>query len=327
MTTLVTGGGGYIGSHVVRLLRDRGESVVVADDFVTGLRSRVTGIPQLDVDLHAHGAVDALADFIETHRVTEVMHFAARKQVGESMSDPVKYYRENLGALENVLSAMDRHGVAQLVFSSSAAVYGDTAAGHVGEDDRTSPSNPYGETKLAGEWLTTAWARARQARAINLRYFNVAGAGWDDLGDQHALNLIPMVFERLTAGHPPRIFGNDYDTPDGTCVRDFVHVLDLADAHLSAAVALRTLDDGTSDVLNVGTGCGSSVSEVIGMIRHVSGHDIAPSIEPRRAGDPAVVVASVDKISKVLSWHASRDLEQMIRSAWSAWSHRSVTKA
>lgn len=313
MRVLITGGSGYIGSHVCRLLVQRGDVPVVVDDFVTGARARIVGLPSYDLDLASAEAADSLEAIMRSERVESVIHFAARKQVGESVQKPLWYFAQNMGGLAAVLEAMTRAGVPSIVFSSSAAVYGD-ADGVVGEDAPTRPVNPYGRSKLAGEWLVADVARANTLRAISLRYFNVAGAGWPELADRAVLNLVPMVFERLDANEGPQIFGDDYGTPDGTCVRDFVHVLDVAEAHLVALAALPSQRE-PHRVYNVGTGLGASVRDVIEGIRRRSGDAPAAVVRPRRAGDPASVVADVERIGSELGWRARFTLADILDSA------------
>jgi UDP-glucose 4-epimerase len=247
-----------------------------------------------------------------------VLHIAAKKQVGESVERPLYYYRENLDGLRSVLEAAAATGVRQFLFSSSASVYGMPDVDLVTEQTPCAPMSPYGETKLAGEWLVAAAGRAHGMATAALRYFNVAGAAAPELGDPGVFNLVPMVFERLEAGQPPRVFGDDYPTPDGTCVRDYIHVADIASAHLAAARRL-TADPQARLVLNIGTGQGASVTEVIDTIRRVTGRDIAPEVVARRPGDPARVVASAELITKELGWTARYDLEQMVASAWEGW--------
>jgi UDP-glucose 4-epimerase len=313
---LVTGGSGYIGSHVCRLLVERGDTPVIVDDFVSGLRHRIAGIPHLELDLATPGATTALARLMRDDAVDAVIHLAARKQVGESVARPLWYHQQNSGALTAVLEAMLQTGVRDLVFSSSAAVYGD-AAGVVNEDAPTVPVNPYGETKLAGEWLAADVARAEGLRVTSLRYFNVAGAGWPDLADTAVLNLVPMVLEAIHVGRAPEIFGDDYETPDGTCVRDFVHVRDLADAHLAVLDALPRQPE-PHRVYNIGTGMGSSVSEVVqGIRRRVPGAPAA-AVRPRRPGDPAAVVADVRRIADELGWRARHGLDDILDSVFAA---------
>ncbi len=257
---------------------------------------------------------------MDEHAVDSVIHFAARKQVGESVARPAYYYQSNLGGMANLLTAMEAAGVDRLVVSSSAAAYGMPDVDLVREDGPAQPINPYGETKLVGEWLARAAAKAWGLRVANLRYFNVAGAGWDELGDPAILNLVPMVFDRLERGEAPRVFGDDYPTPDGTCIRDYVHVLDLADAHLMAMDFL-TREERPHDTFNVGTGSGASVREVIDEIGRATGLDVTPVVEPRRAGDPPKLVADVSRIHNEFSWTARNGLPEIVASAWSAWQH------
>jgi len=318
MTVLVTGGAGYIGAHVVRLLRAAGRDVLVADDLSAGDAARIGDAVLLEIDLADSRSVDPLAAAMKHARVREVIHFAARKRVDESVARPVWYYRQNIGGLANVIAAMRATGADRLVFSSSAAVYGATTLPLVPEGAPTEPANPYGETKLAGEWLVRDAAAAGILRGVALRYFNVAGSGWPDLGDPGVLNLVTMVLDRLTRGERPRVFGIDYPTPDGSCVRDYVHVLDLARAHIAALDALDREQAGF-DVFNVGTGRGASVLEVVARLGQVTGLDATPMIEARRPGDPPSVVASVDRIEAELGWRAEADLDEILRSAWRAW--------
>ena len=316
MNVLVTGGAGYIGAHLVGALVSHGDKVVVADDLVTGSATRVGEVPIVQLDVAHDNAVDILATTLRDYHVDTVVHFAARKQVNESVRKPAWYYSQNVGGLANLLQAMERENVKRLVFSSSAAVY--AAADHpLTEDDATQPLNPYGETKLAGEWLVSDAATAWGLRAVSLRYFNVAGAGSPELGDTAALNLVPMVFEKLDAGASPLIFGGDYSTPDGTCVRDYVHVQDVAEAHVAALKGLDTLGAG-HHLFNVGTGHGASVREIIDAVLSVSGSAATAEVVPRRAGDPGSVVASVDRIKTELGWSARFTLDDIIRSAWDA---------
>lgn len=319
MTVLVTGGAGYIGAHVVRLLQTAGRDVLVVDDLSTGRESRLGGAELVVADVSDTSSVASLADTMSSRGVRQVVHFAARKRVDESVARPAWYYQQNVTGLANVVAAMELAGADQLVFSSSAAVYGATDESAVTEDAPTEPVNPYGETKLAGEWLVRGAARAGVLRGVSLRYFNVAGSGWDELGDPAVLNLVTMVLDRLTRGEAPRVFGTDYATPDGTCVRDFVHVLDLARAHIAALEHTATAPAGSCEVLNVGTGTGASVAEVVEALGRITGIRVPVVHEPRRAGDPPSVVAAVDRIRDVLGWTAQEDLESILTSAWSAW--------
>jgi UDP-glucose 4-epimerase len=313
---LVTGGAGYIGAHLVRLLQQRGDTVVVVDDLSTGFAERLTDTRLIELDLASDIAVGALSVVFRDERIEAVVHLAARKQVNESVQRAAWYYQQNVGGLATVLRAMEDAAVHRLVFSSSAAVYG-MADGLVDETAPARPINPYGETKLAGEWLVSAATRSFPLEATSLRYFNVAGAGWPELGDRAALNLVPMVFERLDQFASPLIFGDDYDTPDGTCVRDFVHILDLVDAHL-AALDRPASDRGPHSIYNVGGGHGSSVSEVIDEILTVSGAQQSPQVVARRPGDAASVVARADLIRQELGWVATRGLSDIVESAWAA---------
>ncbi|MEP6527696.1 MAG: UDP-glucose 4-epimerase GalE [Nocardioidaceae bacterium] len=322
MTVLVTGGAGYIGAHVVRLLQRRGSQVVVVDDLSTGSVGRVGDVPLISIDIAAADARDQLATTMSEHEVDSVIHVAAKKQVGESTARPAWYYHKNVGGTANLLLAMQQAQVTKMMFSSSAATYGlpDLPEGSlIHEDAGNRPISPYGETKLVCEWMIRAAGPAWGLRSVNLRYFNVAGAGWDDLGDPGIFNLIPIVMRQLLTGEKPQIFGDDYPTPDGTCVRDYVHVIDLADSHLAA---LDFLDraDRAYDVFNVGTGTGASVIEVLGQVAESTGYSVEPVVIARRPGDPASLVADVTRIQDVLGWKASNsDLATIVDSAWSAW--------
>ncbi|UGY94163.1 UDP-glucose 4-epimerase GalE [Streptomyces gobiensis] len=333
MTYLITGGAGYIGAHVVRAMTQAGERVVVLDDLSTGDRNRV---PE-QVPFVLGSTLDrALLDrTIAGHAVTGVVHLAAKKQVGESVELPLHYYKENVQGLQVLLEAIAAGGVRQLVFSSSAAVYGMPDVDLVTEDTPCVPMSPYGETKLVGEWMARAAGRAHGISTACLRYFNVAGAATPELADTGVFNLVPMVFEKLTVGQAPQIFGDDYPTPDGTCVRDYIHVEDLADAHLVAARALAAQSadaaaatdasaaaSGTARdlTLNIGRGEGVSVREMVDLIAEVTGHtEIAATVTPRRPGDPARVVAAADAIADELGWTARHDVRAMVTSAWEGW--------
>ncbi len=318
MTILVTGGAGYIGAHVVRLLRERAESVVVVDDLSTGSRERIGDTPLIQIDLATDQAHVALHDAMVEHQVEAIIHFAARKQVAESVARPTWYYQQNVGGLAQVLAAAESAGVDRVIFSSSAAVYGTPAVELVTEETPTTPINPYGQTKLVGEQMMANAETAWGLRWIALRYFNVAGAGWTDLADPGAANLVPMLLERLAEGQPVRVFGTDYPTPDGTCVRDYIHILDLAGAHVAAVDHLRSAS-ARHRTYNVGTGLGTSVRQVIDGLREVSGIDVAVDELPRRAGDPPAIVGDPSRIAQDLGWTASLRLDDLLQSAWDAW--------
>ncbi|MGW3340717.1 UDP-glucose 4-epimerase GalE [Streptomyces sp. NPDC001009] len=317
MTWLITGGAGYIGAHVARAMNDAGENVVVLDDLSAAVPERLPeGVPlvqgsTLDGDL--------LKRVFAEHGVTGVVHLAARKQVGESVAEPVRYYRENIGGLATLLDAIADAGVRRLVFSSSAAVYGNPDVDLITEDTPCAPVNPYGETKLAGEWLVRAAGQAHGISTVCLRYFNVAGAAAPELADTGVFNIVPMVFDRLTRDEAPRIFGSDYPTPDGTCVRDYIHVTDLAEAHLAAA---RRLSDGSLSgdlTLNIGRGEGVSVRELITVIGKITGDRRPPVVEDRRPGDAPRAVASADRAAAELGWRARLGVPEMVGSAWEGW--------
>lgn len=313
-TWLITGGAGYIGAHVIRALQSAGMKPVVIDDLSHGLAHRVPeGVPLVQARIQDRPAV---AEAIRTHNVTGVIHLAALKAAGESVQQPLEYYTENVGGMIDLLSVMREEGVLNLVYSSSAAVYGTPVANPVDEEAPLIPESPYGETKVVGEWLSGDAGVAWGLSWVALRYFNVAGAGADDLGDNSVNNLIPMVFAALDEGRRPQIFGDDYPTPDGTCIRDYIHVADLAEAHVAAALLCEQRP--AQDVFNVGRGLGSSVREVMDVISTTIGRDVGAEIAPRRPGDPPATFASTDRIAEVLGWVASRDLNDMVDSAWRA---------
>ncbi|WP_101257502.1 UDP-glucose 4-epimerase GalE [Streptomyces barkulensis] len=315
MTWLVTGGIGYVGAHVARAMAEAGERVVVLDDLSSGLPERLPpGVPLVRGSVADRGLLDRT---LAGHGVTGVVHLAAKKQVGESVEHPLTYYRENLYGLTVLLEAVVAAGVRGFVFSSSAAVYGMPDVDTVTEDTPCVPMSPYGETKLAGEWLVRAAGRAHGLSTACLRYFNVAGAARPELSDVGVSNVIPMFFDALTRGEAPRIFGDDYPTPDGTCVRDYIHVADLAEAHLAAARRLAGLPAGEDLTVNVGTGEGVSVRELAGLVAEVTGiREPAPVVVPRRPGDPARVVASAGRIGVELGWAPRYGVREMVASAW-----------
>lgn len=317
MTWLITGGAGYIGAHVAKVMTDADERVVALDDLSTGVRGRLPeGI------LLVHGsALDTglLKRVLADHAVTGIVHLAARKQVGESVAQPTRYYQENVGGLATLLDAAAGAGVSRFVFSSSAAVYGDPDVDLITEDTPCTPMSPYGETKLAGEWLVRAAGRAHGISTVCLRYFNVAGTAEPALADTGVFNVIPMVFDRLTHDEAPRIFGDDYPTPDGTCVRDYIHVTDLAEAHLAAARRL-VADDAEGDLtVNIGRGEGVSVRELVTLIGEVTRDSRAAVVAPRRPGDSPRAVASAALAERELGWTARRGVREMVESAWAGW--------
>lgn len=317
MTILVTGGAGYIGSHVVRLLQQQGRRVTVIDNLSSGNQARIGAAKLVQLDLAEATAKDRLVEILREEAIESVVHFAARKQVGESVLKPEWYFQQNIGGMANLLEAMHEVGVNQLVFSSSAATYGMPDLPSVNEDTVCHPINPYGQTKLIGEWMVSNAARAWGLRGVNLRYFNVAGAGWPDLADTAVMNLVPIVFAKLAAGEKPVVFGDDYATNDGSCVRDYVHVLDLAEAHI-AALDYAAKDNREFETFNVGSGIGSSVFEVLAEIKRVSGIDFELDVQPRRAGDPPFLCADVSRINQTLGWKAKNGLAEIIESAWAA---------
>ncbi|MCX4708780.1 UDP-glucose 4-epimerase GalE [Streptomyces griseus] len=316
MTWLITGGAGYIGSHVVAEMAGE-ERLVVLDDLSTGRAERLPeGVPLVVGSVLDRELLDRV---LAEHAVTGIVHIAGKKQVAESVERPLYYYRENVDGLRTLLEAAAAAGVRRFLFSSSAAVYGMPDVDLVTEKTPCLPLSPYGETKLAGEWLVTAAGRAHGMATASLRYFNVAGAASPELADEGVFNLVPMVFERLEADEVPRIFGDDYPTPDGTCVRDYVHVEDIASAHVAAARRLAR-DPSAELVLNIGRGEGASVAEMVDIILDVTGRTGLPPVAgARRPGDPARVVASVDAIAAELDWSARYGIRTMVESAWAGW--------
>ena len=316
MTWLITGGAGYIGAHVARAMAEAGERVVALDDLSAGVPARLPA----EVPLVRGSSLDGelLKRVFAEHGVRGVVHLAARKQVAESVAQPTRYYRENVGGLVTLLDAVAGAGIERFVFSSSAAVYGDPGVDLITEDTPCAPVNPYGETKLAGEWLVRAAGKAHGISTVCLRYFNVAGAAAPELADTGVFNIVPMVFDRLTRDDAPRIFGDDYPTPDGTCVRDYIHVADLAEAHLAAARRLAGGVPGDLTV-NIGRGEGVSVRELITAIGEVTGDRRPPLVEDRRPGDAPRAVASAARAVEELDWTARRGVREMTESAWRGW--------
>ena len=321
MAIAVLGGAGYIGSHTVRTLLDAGYDVVVADNLATGFRKAVHPAARFyQLDIRDQAALDR---FFEVESVDGVIHFAAFSQVGESMTNPLKYYENNLWGTTVLLKSMIAHGVGHIVFSSTAATYGEPERIPILEEDPTIPSNCYGETKLAMERMMYWAERAHGLRHVALRYFNACGAHPSaEIGEAHnpETHLIPLILQVANGKRDQiNIFGNDYPTRDGTCVRDYIHVCDLAQAHVLALQYL--MESGKSDVFNLGNGVGFTVREVVDVARTVTGHPIPEVLCPRRAGDPAQLVASSDKARSVLGWKPVYDsLETIVETAW-AW-HR-----
>ena len=317
MKILVTGGAGYIGSHVIRQLVAEGHEPVALDDLTNGKKNRLGETPLVQLDLASPNATAELVKAFKEHSIEGVIHLAARKAVGESVERPEFYYQQNINSVANLLLAMRESKVMNMVFSSSAATYGSPDVDLVNEDYLARPINPSGETKLIGEWMMADAARAWGLKTVSLRYFNVAGAGFDDLADTSVANLIPIAFNAIKNNQPIQVFGTDWPTPDGSCVRDYIHVLDLADAHIAA---LDYLDQDVREhsVFNVGTGKGSSVLAVIDTIHKVIGKDFEVDLVDRRAGDPAFLSADVSRIEKTLGWKAKQSLEDIVSSHYKA---------
>lgn len=317
MAILVLGGAGYIGSHTVYELIDRGEDVVIIDNLLTGFREAVHEKARFyKGDIRDRKFLD---DVLEKEDIDAVIHFAASSQVGESMSDPLKYYNNNLCGTENLLEAFVAHGVDKVVFSSTAAAYGEPEKIPITETDRTLPTNTYGETKLSMEKMFYWTSKAHPLRYVSLRYFNACGAHVSGkIGEAHdpETHLIPLILQ--VPNHQREfisIFGDDYDTEDGTCIRDYIHVTDLAQAHILAVEYLRKGNE--SNTFNLGNGVGFSVKEVIETARKVTGHPIPAKICERRSGDPAKLIASSVKAKEVLGWKPEHDsLEEIIETAW-----------
>jgi UDP-glucose 4-epimerase len=316
MTWLVTGGAGYIGAHVVHAMHRGGIDAVVLDDLSTGRANRIHDRAAVEVGTLLDPQV--LERVFAGRDVTGVVHLAAKKRVDESVREPSLYFRENVEGLRLLLDRCVAAGVGQFLFSSSAAVYGDVATLPVTEDEPCRPLNPYGQTKLAGEWLVEAIGAAAGIRTVSLRYFNVAGTMSAELADTSVANLVPIVLHAIRHGGQPRIFGDDYPTPDGTCVRDYVHVADVADAHVAAVRALERGGLGAIRALNIGTGTGVSVREMIDIAARVTGAVVEPLIAERRPGDAPSVVGDIHKAADVLAWTARRDVFDMVESAWKA---------
>lgn len=312
MKLLVTGGAGYVGSVCAAVLVERGHDVTIIDNFTTGNREAIpAGATLVEGDVH-----DVAHEVLASGDFDGVVHFAARSLVGESVSQPADYWQHNVVTTLTLLEAMRHNGVNNLVFSSTAATYGEPEQVPITEDMPTAPTNPYGASKLAIDYAITSYAHAYGLGATSLRYFNVAGA-YGSIGENRDVetHLIPLVLQ-VALGHREKIsmFGDDWPTHDGTAVRDYIHILDLAEAHV---LALESNAGGSHRIFNLGSGDGYSVKQVVEMCREVTGHPIPAEIAPRRAGDPATLIASSDKARRELGWTPSHtDLRTIVEDAW-----------
>jgi UDP-glucose 4-epimerase len=317
MAVLVCGGAGYIGSHAVHELIEKGEAVVIIDNLQTGHKEAIDGRAKFyEGDIRDGALLDKI--FTE-NEIDAVIHFAANSLVGESMEKPLKYFNNNIYGMQVLLESMVRNKIDKIVFSSTAAVYGEPKRVPIMEDDETRPTNPYGESKLTMEKMMKWVSLANGVRFVSLRYFNVAGAAADgSIGEDHApeTHLIPLILQvpLKKRGHIT-IFGDDYQTPDGTCIRDYIHVTDLADAHIKAVEYLRS--GGESNIFNLGNGTGFSVKEMIAAAERATGLKIKTELGKRRAGDPAQLIASSEKAKKILGWQPRfTKVEDIIAAAW-----------
>ena len=319
MTVLVTGGAGYIGSHTVRLLASQGRDVVVLDSLELGDKSRLGSVPLFQGDINDERIIEKIC---RKHDITDVVHFAAYKAVGESMDQPLRYYNNNVAGTIALVRSLLSNGVNRIVFSSSAAVYGNPESVPVTEESALRPESVYAETKSVVERFLSS-CDAIGLRSVSLRYFNAAGASADaSIGEDWSMsqNLVPLVMKAILGfSEPLNVFGNDYPTPDGTCIRDYIHVDDLADAHVKALDYLST--GGKSLACNVGTGKGTSVLDVLNLAEQVSGRKVPYNIVGRRSGDPVSVYADPTLIRALLGWKATRDVRDIISSAWN-WHER-----
>lgn len=317
MSILVVGGAGYIGSHAVHQLHDRGEKVVIIDNLETGNKQAI----------HANASfyegdirdIDFLRSVFASESIDAVIHFAANSLVGESMENPLKYYDNNVHGTQKLLEAMVEYNVKNIVFSSTAATYGEPDTVPITEDMATNPANPYGETKLAMERMIEWADKAYGIKYVSLRYFNVAGARQTgEIGEDHdpETHLIPIILQAALNKRPSvTIYGDDYNTPDGTCIRDYIHVEDLIDAHLLALKYLQ--QGGKSEIFNLGSSQGFSVKELVDTARSITGKEIPAVIGPRRAGDPSTLIASSTKAREILGWNPARtSIEEIMKDAW-----------
>ncbi len=310
---LVVGGAGYIGAHVCDVLVNNGYQVRIYDDFSNGLRRRVEG---KFTDVVIGDILDRTKLIQSLEDVDSVIHLAAKKAVGESVENPLKYYQNNVGGTLNLLAAMSAKSIKTLVFSSSAAVYAPNDKPAIEESDLTKPLSPYGETKLLSEQLISKVSGAERISAISLRYFNVVGSAKPEFGDNSKDNLVPKVFNALNSGKSPEIFGNDYPTKDGTCIRDYIHVGDLADAHLVALE--KASNEYINEVYNVGSGTGYSVNEMMEQMARSMNVAFKPVVSDRRPGDSPQLISSIKKIEEELGWIPKATLKEMIDSSWIA---------
>ena len=322
MIVLVIGGAGYIGSHAARALKRAGHEVIILDNLSTGYERLASGFELIKGDI-----LDAQVLNGALSRVDAIMHFAAHAYVGESVTNPKKYFRNNVEGGLALLNAALEANVKKIIFSSTCAVYGEPAEVPIAEDIPREPVNPYGVSKLFFEQALEAYARAYEFRYASLRYFNAAGADESgEIGELHdpETHLVPLALRAAGKGQELKIFGSDYPTPDGTCVRDYVHVNDLANAHVKA---LEYLADGKSSfAANLGTGTGASVNEVISTVEKVTGKTVPRKIVPRRAGDPPALVANPAKAQALLEWKASRGLLEVVTTAWNWMQHSEQSK-
>ncbi len=316
MSILIIGGAGYIGSHTVKYFIEQNEDVIIVDNLLTGHKEAVLSDKFYNCDIRDKEALDKV---FKENNIEAVIHFAANSLVGESMVKPYEYYHNNVYGMMCLLDVMKENNVDKIVFSSTAATYGEPKNIPILESDDTNPTNTYGETKLAMEKMMKWFDNAYGTKYVSLRYFNAAGAYFDgSIGEAHTTetHLIPLILQvPLGKREHISIFGNDYDTNDGTCIRDYIHVMDLASAHYKALEYLRKGNE--SNIFNLGNGNGYSVKEVIDVARSVTSHEIPAKLEERRSGDPAVLIASSDKARKVLGWKPQYDsLERIIEDAW-----------
>ena len=316
MSILITGGAGYIGSHTAKFFLKKNEDIIICDNLQSGHEKSVEGIPLYKVDLRNEAELNRL---FEENNIDTVVHFAANSLVGESMENPYKYYHNNVYGMLCLLNTMKKHDVRRIVFSSSAATYGEPTNIPIKETDLTNPTNTYGETKLTMEKMMKWFEKAYGIQYVSLRYFNAAGAHESgSIGEDHSpeTHLIPIVLQvALGKREKISIYGDDYPTRDGTCIRDYVHVMDLAKAHYLAVHHL--INGGHSDIFNLGSGKGFSVKEIIDSARQITGQEIASVIGERRKGDPAILIASSDKAKEILNWEPDFDsIDRIIEDAW-----------